>query len=462
MIEKAYWLSEGDNVRVVMPISKVDQVNRTVSGFASVDNIDQQGDIVTIECALDAFSRFRGNLREMHQPIAVGKVLSFSQEPFYDTEAQKAYDGIYVTAYISEGAPDTWTKVLDGTLTGFSIGGNIVDAAPTYDTATKTTIRTVKRMNLFELSLVDNPANQYANILSISKVDGEFVGKGMAVDTQTSNVMYCPDCGVAMSAPSDQNSCDCPQCGNPMQNIGWIEDTGASKVAVGESLKKFVDSYLEKVITTRDFAGVGELGHQHANEFATERNLGHNDNETATIDKGGVSVSNTETVEKAVAVDEVVEETVEKAVETPVDEVVETEAVEKATETEAAEPTLDLTKALEEITVTVTEEVTKSLAAVIEKAVADAVAAATSAATEAATDVVKSLQVDVDKTASDVSEIPEKIDPVFKGISETLDSMAKSIERLEASTAIKKSGDDITRPSGKRTVDWGGHFASVS
>ena len=79
-INKAHWVTEGDNVRLSMPIGKVDVERRIVSGFATLDNIDKQGDIVTTEASLDAFRKFRGNLREMHQPVAVGKVLSFKED----------------------------------------------------------------------------------------------------------------------------------------------------------------------------------------------------------------------------------------------------------------------------------------------------------------------------------------------------------------------------------------------
>jgi hypothetical protein len=58
------------------PLAKVDVERRTVSGFATLDNVDKQADIVTTEASLKAFSKFRGNIREMHQPTAVGKMVS--------------------------------------------------------------------------------------------------------------------------------------------------------------------------------------------------------------------------------------------------------------------------------------------------------------------------------------------------------------------------------------------------
>ena len=106
-INKAHWTTDGDNVRFSMPIGKVDQERRIVSGFATLDNVDKQNDIVTTEASINAFKKFRGNLREMHQPTAVGKVVSFKEDRYFDPSTKKFYSGVYVSAYISKGAQDT-------------------------------------------------------------------------------------------------------------------------------------------------------------------------------------------------------------------------------------------------------------------------------------------------------------------------------------------------------------------
>jgi hypothetical protein len=38
-----------------------------------------------------AFERFRGNIREMHGPNAVGKMVSFKPETFYDPKSNDFY-----------------------------------------------------------------------------------------------------------------------------------------------------------------------------------------------------------------------------------------------------------------------------------------------------------------------------------------------------------------------------------
>jgi hypothetical protein len=253
-INKVSWNNSEKKVNLAFPIAKVNKEKRTVSGFATLDNIDRHGDIVTPEASEKAFTRFRGNLREMHQPIAVGKVLSFSPKKFLDPETNKSYQGVYVDAYISKGAQDTWEKVLDGTLTGFSIGGNIVEAS--YEPGdSKDDTRVIKDYELMELSLVDNPANPLANIFSIQKSTDGLTLKGMAVDTQIENVFWCNTDLIATT--STGTSSDCISCGESMSNVGWVEKSDIEK---NVSIKKVIDAYFKKddapgpthAATTRD------------------------------------------------------------------------------------------------------------------------------------------------------------------------------------------------------------------
>ena len=169
-ISKAQLITDGNNVRLSMPFSKVDKERRIVSGFATLDNVDRQDDIVTTEASVNAFTRFRGNIREMHQPLAVGKMVAFKEEKYFDPESKKFYSGVYVSAYVSKGAQDTWEKVLDGTLSGFSIGGRMNKWDDAFDEKMDKAIRIIKEYDLVELSLVDTPANQFANIMSIERL----------------------------------------------------------------------------------------------------------------------------------------------------------------------------------------------------------------------------------------------------------------------------------------------------
>lgn len=241
-IQKASWQNSNDKINFALPFAKVNKEKRTVSGFATLDNVDRHGDVVTADASQIAFDKFRGNLREMHQPIAVGKVVSFNTEDFYDPKTNKNHKGIFVEAYISKGAEDTWEKVLDGTLTGFSIGGNIVKSSmepDENDIAEKR--RIIKEYELMELSLVDNPANPLANIFSIQKVGDNSIFKGMATEVEIENIFWCDTDQVASSYAGENK--DCLVCGDNMTNVGWVEKNDLEK---SDFIQKTISSYLKK------------------------------------------------------------------------------------------------------------------------------------------------------------------------------------------------------------------------
>lgn len=61
-------------MRLFAPIAKLDETQPLVFGYASTEMLDSQGEIVrkeAIEAALPDYMRF-ANIREMHQPSAVG------------------------------------------------------------------------------------------------------------------------------------------------------------------------------------------------------------------------------------------------------------------------------------------------------------------------------------------------------------------------------------------------------
>jgi len=244
-IEKSLWSSHGDNITLSVPFTKVNREKRTVSGFATLDNVDQTGDVVTSEASIKAFENFRGNLREMHQPIAVGKIVSFKPETYYDPASKEFYNGVYVDAYISKGAQDTWEKVLDGTLAGFSIGGKIIESDNEVNKATGKTVRFIKDYALMELSIVDSPANELCNILSISKMNGQLVFKGMAAEIVTENIFYCNESDSVFI--STESSYDSPVTGKPATLIGWVESNDVNKA---KEIDKILDLHKKSRLST--------------------------------------------------------------------------------------------------------------------------------------------------------------------------------------------------------------------
>ena len=237
---KSNLLVNGESVTMSMPFSKVDTKKRLVSGWATADNADTQNDVVLASASIDAFTRARGNIREMHQPIAVGKMINFvEKELFIDNKVHK---GIFVTVRVSEGAEDTWKKVLDGTLTGFSIGGAVTDSHTEFSKSDNKTLRVITGYDLTELSLVDNPANQSSNIMSIEKNNGSVTIKGMAVETIVENVFICDSHDEPVVVVSDNELEKCPTCDSRMDNAGWFESDSHRDDKVEAIVTKFIET----------------------------------------------------------------------------------------------------------------------------------------------------------------------------------------------------------------------------
>lgn len=429
-IKKAQWASEGDNVRLMMPLSKVDKENRLVSGWASLDNADSQGDVVLKEANQRAFSRFRGNIREMHQPIAVGKMVDFKEDSYFDQETQKFYNGIFVTVYVSKGAQDTWEKVLDGTLQGFSIGGAIIDAETQWVKDAGKAIRFVKDYELVELSLVDSPANQLANVFSITKAaDGTQVMKGMVADTHSENVFYCEQDGIAKTSTDD--SVECGNCGTAMANIGWFEygsdDEKTEKVAslIAER-NSSITSGSEEPIAKQDTAQ-NEGGVIVAEE---------NKNSETEVEAGST----------ATAVDEVAEEgKAETEVESSTEAVAEEKEEETAANAEVSEEQ-DIAKMFSNLQTAIESGLEKNA-----KAAEDAIAKASEA---------------FETKVGELVQKHEELVTKFESLKTDIGGVEKRLDSVESETAMKKSGDlggsteDTLKKSKGST--WGGRFLGLS
>jgi hypothetical protein len=413
-IQKAHFSTDGDNVNLSMPFAKVDKERRVVSGFATLDNIDKQMDVVTPEASLRAFEKFRGNIREMHQPSAVGRMVAFKQDKYFDPETKKFYSGIYVSAYISKGAQDCWEKVLDGTYSGFSIGGRMNKFDDVYDEKMDAPVRIIKDYDLTELSLVDNPANQFASILSVEKVNGVNTLKGDAVDTAIENVFWDKESGIV--TVSEEDSVVSPVSGIPMQNIGFVEKSDSDKV---DMIKFLVDS--AKGISIAKMTQEDKM---------TEQNI------------------------EAVAEDAVVEEAVEVAPEA--DAVVEAPAadVEKAMkpeDEEAAEGEEDATESSQEEE----EEAVKK---------SEEIADLKNTITSAFSDILEVVKAQ----AAEIADLKKSQDVINAKIADAENDFAnlgKSVDAVIADTAFRKSGDlgeIVQEPAMVEKSVWGGRFLTNS
>lgn len=135
------------------PIVRVDAPRREIELCATSETVDSHGTIFDYDASKEAFTRWIGNVREMHGRQAVGSRVAVR----CDDETRR----IYVRIRISRGAQDTWEKVLDGTLRGASIGasGVVWQRQRRRVAGEQRSLNVATRYDLVELSLVDNPSN---------------------------------------------------------------------------------------------------------------------------------------------------------------------------------------------------------------------------------------------------------------------------------------------------------------
>jgi hypothetical protein len=147
-----------------IPISKIDEEQRIVTGIATAEVLDSQGDIIDYEASKKAFASWGGNIREMHGNKAVGKSIDIQ---FDDTNRQ-----VILSSYISESADgqNAWIKIKEGILTGYSIGGRMLEVVK--DKAIDGANR-IMNYTLSETSLVDNPACPTALFTMVKSIDGK-------------------------------------------------------------------------------------------------------------------------------------------------------------------------------------------------------------------------------------------------------------------------------------------------
>jgi hypothetical protein len=148
------------------PIAKIDEARREVWGVATSEVVDKDGEVFDYETSKPYFKDWSdeiskategkslGNVREMHEPSAVGKLVEIG----FDDDLKEVRVGAKI---VDE---EAWRKCVQGVYTGFSIGGTYVNAWKDGE-YTRYTARPV------EISVVDNPANPGAHFTAI-KADG--------------------------------------------------------------------------------------------------------------------------------------------------------------------------------------------------------------------------------------------------------------------------------------------------
>ena len=186
-----------DDIKIFVGFTKKDDEKHEVHGYASSETLDSQGEVVEKEAIIKALPGYLGdpdpitgrflfgNLREMHQPSAVGKTV----------HAKVDNKGLFIKGKVVD--KDAWEKVKEGVYTGFSIGGRVLEQVKNR----------IKAIKLSEISLVDRPANPDA-LFSMVKIDD----KGKITESQVNKDMIM----TPMGANEDSSGMD------PINTAGFI------------------------------------------------------------------------------------------------------------------------------------------------------------------------------------------------------------------------------------------------
>jgi len=137
-------------------VEKQDDGTMLVSGVASSEAVDADGETITAEAmkaALPDYMKF-GAIREMHQAIAAGSAIKCEVD---------AAGVTHLEAKIVD--PTTVLKIEEEVLKGFSVGGKITGRDPVNKSI-------ITGIRLTEISVVDRPANPDA-VFKLAKVEGE-------------------------------------------------------------------------------------------------------------------------------------------------------------------------------------------------------------------------------------------------------------------------------------------------
>lgn len=147
-------------------IAKIDESKHEVWGVATAEIVDKEGEIFDYKSSKPYFKSWSdeiakatdgkslGNVREMHEPSAVGKLVAIA----FDDDLKQIRVGARIVDSVA------WQKCMLGVYTGFSIGGAYVNSWKDGEFVRFTA-------NPVEISVVDNPCVPGAHFTAV-KADG--------------------------------------------------------------------------------------------------------------------------------------------------------------------------------------------------------------------------------------------------------------------------------------------------
>lgn len=176
--------------RVAVDILKTEEKSSGefyIEGYASTTDLDRQGEIIT----LDALKNTAKNLVDINSTVFYGHEYDLSNAVGRVVDATVDDTGLLLKIYISSWAKELRTKIREGIISKFSIGGRVIqDSEYSWEEAVSQgfikedlpkiydKIRVIEKIELFEVSLVGVPANPQAQLISSISKALELMYKG--------------------------------------------------------------------------------------------------------------------------------------------------------------------------------------------------------------------------------------------------------------------------------------------
>lgn len=212
-----------------------------VQGRAINETVHQHGTIKTVfdyPSAKRAFETWRGNVREQHD---VTKAVATGID-WTPNDAEKAID---LVVRVSKGSSDTWHKLNDNVLTGFSVNLKQPYKA-TWETINNERVLRYSDYEFAEISLVDAPGIPGCNVSivradgsvndevvditeagdsSVQAVeDGNVERKSVAISKENMSKIHTARDSALSSARAALAVCPCPECASMANQLDPDQD----------------------------------------------------------------------------------------------------------------------------------------------------------------------------------------------------------------------------------------------
>jgi hypothetical protein len=199
----------------------VDEDERLVKGWASVEVVDLQGDIVPISELKRAMYKFMdrgGMIMYGHSNKPVGKILQWDVEKYPGTDVY----GISFVAKIFKDYPvddAVWEAIKRGELRGFSIGAQAKEEKRLIKDANTGQLREVgvlHDLNLMEISIVKEPANPLALVEEVN-----FFAKSVSKEAVRKEILK----RYGVAAPASLEGCAlCERVKSILKELGHTDE----------------------------------------------------------------------------------------------------------------------------------------------------------------------------------------------------------------------------------------------